>query len=505
MEIEEKIKQEEEGNSKTHKLEENNYNNIKIWKQKQNTLSDGIIPKINYNKRVVKEALNNIMGEDNEDNNEVMGGSKGKKELKSSTSAKNLDQVSPYAKKILKKINKHVKQIKESSEDIVAMNALYLDNKIFQNKTNRNNKRYFNSLSKSEHIKLPNTPNNVTNSQGDKLFENNYSQALYKKDKRNNFLFVNSNYRNQLNRAFMKFNPLIYLNNLKILLQVSPSIRDDVAKTKKEVEEDINQLCDKHRYSKKLNHYLAKNMRSRSVEMANQNSNILKNIDIKKRKNNLIINTNLNSSLNNNTKEENNSSSTNNNKPTFSFLPKITREKILGSPKELKVGFGLFEKLKRKESKKILSIREQKIEEANKIYKITNEIENFMGKENIGQKVDKYVDDYKLKKYLNQFRDDHSENILKKKDYYRQQKERINEMFGEIFINNIHKKARERERYYNDRLRRDKNDYFFKIDSELKKSLKEFDNNVILNQIDLNSDDLNDEKSGNFKKQSSDN
>jgi hypothetical protein len=183
------------------------------------------------------------------------------------------------------------------------------------------------------------------------------------------------------------------------LLQVSPSIRDDVAKTKKEVEEDINQLCDKHRYSKKLNHYLAKNMRSRSVEMANQNS-ILKNIDIKKRKNNLVINTNVNSSLNNNTKEDNNSSSSNNNKPTFSFLPKITREKILGSPKELKVGFGLFEKLKRKESKKILSIREQKIEEANKIYKITNEIENFMGKENIGQKVDKCVDDFKLKKKI---------------------------------------------------------------------------------------------------------
>ena len=145
------------------------------------------------------------------------------------------------------------------------MNALYLDNKIFQSKTNKNNKRYFNSLSKSENIKFPNTPNNIIESQEDKLNENNYRQALYKKDKRNNFLFVNSNYRNQLNRAFMKFNPLIYLNNLKILLQVSPSIRDDVAKTKKEVEEDINQLCDKHRYSKKLNHYLAKNMRSRSV------------------------------------------------------------------------------------------------------------------------------------------------------------------------------------------------------------------------------------------------
>ena len=196
MEMEKKIKQEDEITSKTHKFEENKYNNIRIWKQKQNTLSDGIIPKINYNKRVVKEALNNIMGEDNEDNNKIIDNNKNKKELKSSTSAKNLDQVSPCAKKILKKINKNIKKIKDSSEDIVAMNALYLDDKIFPNKTNKNNKKYNNSISKSEHIQFSNTPNNnkINNFQEDNLYENNYFQAINKKDRRNNFLYVNSNY-----------------------------------------------------------------------------------------------------------------------------------------------------------------------------------------------------------------------------------------------------------------------------------------------------------------------
>ena len=508
MEVELDSKQIDETNSKLHKLEENKYNNIRIWKQKQNTQSDGIMPKISLNKRIVKEALNNIMGEDNEDNNKIkIDNIKNKKELKSSTSTKNLDQVSPYAKKILKKINKHIKKIKESSEDIIAMNALYLDNKIFPNKTNKNNKRYNNSLSQSEYIKNAITPSNkninMDNSQDNNMKDNNYNEAISKKDRRNNFIYVNNNYRSQLNRAFMKYNPMIYLNNLKILLQVSPSIREDVKKTKNEVEEDIKALCDKHRYSKKLNSYLAKNMRSRSVEIGNQNQNIYKSNDNIKRKNNLIINTNINANLNSNLKNENNNNSSSNaNKPTFSFLPKITREKILGSPKELKVGFGLFEKLKRKESQKILSIREQKIDEANKIYKITNEIDNFMGKENIGEKVDKYIGDYRLQKYLSQLRDNHYENTIKGKDYYRQQKEKINEMFGELYINKIHRKAKEREKYYNDRIRRDKNDYFFKIDNELKKSLKEFDNNIILNQINLNPDEFNNEPSEELRKKS---
>ena len=154
-----KEKQIEEATSKTHRLEENKYNNLKVWKQKQNTLSDGIIQKISYDKRVVKEALNNILGEENEETNKNLNNLKKLNTLKISTSSKNLDQVSPYAKRILKKVNKQIKKIKDSSEDIIAMNALFLDNKIFPYKTNKNKRYLNNSLSQPEKIIFSNTPN----------------------------------------------------------------------------------------------------------------------------------------------------------------------------------------------------------------------------------------------------------------------------------------------------------------------------------------------------------
>lgn len=493
MEVKDEVKQMNETTSKTHRLEENKYNTLKIWKQNENNSSDGIIPKINHNKRVVKEALNNIMGEDNEDYNKVkIDNTKNKKELKISRSSKNFDLVSPYAKKILKKINRQIKKIKQSSEDITAMNALYLDNNIFP-KTFKNNERYNNSLNLSERIKYNDKSNNniisINNSKDDNLIKDNYREGIIKKEKRNNFLFVNSNYRSQLNSAFLKYNPITYLNNLKILLQVSPSIREDIIKTKKEVEEDIKVICDKHRYTKKLNSYLAKkNIRSRSVEMDNQNLNEYKMNDMPKNKKKLIINTNINPNLNNSIKDDD-SNSPKNNKPTFSFLPKIAKEKVVGSPNQLNVR--IFAKLKRKETQKILTIKDQKVEEAKKIFKITKEIENFLSKKNIGEKVDKYIDDYNLQRYFCQLDENQYKNIIKDKDYYRQEKEKINEMLGEIYINKIERKAKDKEKYYNNRIRRDKNDYFFKLEGELKKSLKDFDNNIILNEINLKPDQPN--------------
>ena len=514
--MENKEDQNKELNSKIHKLEENKYNNIRIWKQKQNTLSDGIIPKINHNKRVVKEALNNIMGEDSEDINIKKKSIERKKsELKVSSSSQNLDLVSPYSKRILKKINKHIKTIKDSSEDIIAMNALYLDNNIFSNRIDENKKRNNIRLSKSQPFLFAHTPNNNMNkSQENNIInDNNYNEAIKRKDRRNNFVYINSNYRKQLNKAFMKYNPMTYLNNLKILLQVSPSVREDVQKTKKEVEEDIKTLCDKHRYSKRLNDYLCKNARSRSVEMGSPNpiSNMYKINENKKPKNNLIINTNINVNINNINNNNINSNRVSNlakdnhsnNKPTFSFLPKITREKFMGSPKEIKVGFGIFDKLKRKASQKVLSIREQKIDEANKIYKIIGEIDNFMGKENIGEKVDKYIYDFQLQKYLNQLRENENQTNIKGQDYYLLQKLKINEMLGELYINKMQKRVKEKEKYYKDRLRREKNDYFFKINGELKKSLNEFDNNIQLNQINLNLDESNNDISEDFFKKKS--
>ena len=68
-------------------------------------------------------------------------------------------------------------------------------------------------------------------------------------------------------------------------------------------------------------------------------------------------------------------------------------------------------------------------------------------------------------------------------------------MLGELYINKMQKMVKEKEKYYGDKIRRDKNDYFLKIDNELKRSLNEFDNNIVLNQVSLNPGEINDNES----------
>jgi len=499
-----KENQNEDSTSKTHKLEVKQYNNIKIWKQKQNTLSDGIMSKIEYDKRVVKEALKRIKGEENEDSEKKkIEKIKRMNTLKATKSAKNISNVSENAQIILKKINRHIKKIKESTEDITAMNALYLDNKILnysknlgliQSEKNKMNNMNINNKSASDINKSLQETNKNENENGNgnkkEIEKDNYSKAIEKKDKRNNFLYVNDVYRRQLNRAFMKFNPMTYLNNLKLLIQVSPSVREDVKKTKDDVEVDINKLCDEHRYQKKLDLILKKN-RSRSVEMNSRNNKkTYKSTDNLNVKSNLINpKININKSMNSN-KDENNSNNIIN-KPAFVILPKIPRE--ASRPKDLQIGVNILKKLKRRETKKIITVKDQKMEEAYKMYNITKEVDNLIQEKNINEKVDQFIYDYKLRNYYRNLSDNENKNIVTDKDYYSQQKSKINDMLGELYINKMQKMVKEKEKYYGDKIRRDKNDYFLKIDNELKRSLNEFDNNIVLNQVNLNPDESNNE------------
>ena len=477
--------------SKIHKLEENQYKDIKIWKQKQNISSDGIIQKILNYKRLVKDSLRNITGEENDEINKIKEITKKKNELKASKSSQNIDLVSENAKKILNNINKHIRKVKESSEDITALNALYIDNTIFDNKKNKIKNK--NNISK---ISQNNSLNKISNSQDVNLIsDDNYNKAIEKKDGRNNFVYVNNTYRRQLNKSFMKYNPLVYLNNLKVLLQVTPSIKEDVKKTKNDIEEDIKWLCDKRKYHKKFNAYLAKNNRSRSVEA--NNDNIYKSNDnIRKKK--LTINTNLNINSNNASQEKTHSTKNINNKPKFVILPKIIRE--VNSPKDLSIRKNFFEKFKKKENQKSQSIKDQKIDEINKMQDITKEIGSFIGKQNINEKIDKFIYDYKLQNYYRNLRDNENKVNVKSKDYYLEQKSKINDMLGNLYINKIQKRAKEKESYYGDKIRRDKNDFFLKINNELQKSLNEFDNNIILNQINLNDNEVNNESSDEINK-----
>ena len=45
-----------------------------------------------------------------------------------------------------------------------------------------------------------------------------------------NIQYINDNYRRQLNKAFLNFNPIIHLGNLNILRKADPEINSDIEK-----------------------------------------------------------------------------------------------------------------------------------------------------------------------------------------------------------------------------------------------------------------------------------
>ena len=114
--------------------------------------------------------------------------------LTKSKSSLNFSNISKNIKNLKKIINSKINKVNKSQEDLALLNNLDNDNKI---------------------------------------------------NSKNKFQYLTNNYHKQLNLAFLNFNPLKYSNNLKILLNLSQSVRDDISKTKREIEEDINKINSK--------------------------------------------------------------------------------------------------------------------------------------------------------------------------------------------------------------------------------------------------------------------
>ena len=107
---------------------------------------------------------------------------------------------------------------------------------------------------------LPKLNNNQSINQETKdeqlIEENEKNKKNNKKSKPINFTYINDNYRKQLNRAFMNFNPIIHLGNLNLLRKADPSINEDIQKLEKHIDDDLKTIIDpyyyKHQYEKLL-------------------------------------------------------------------------------------------------------------------------------------------------------------------------------------------------------------------------------------------------------------
>jgi hypothetical protein len=227
------------GKPKKRKLYE-----IKIYTQQENLKDEHIIGKIKRN----QEDILNYAEVLNEEENNL----KKKKHLKKKSkeidelSEKTEKKLSDKSSKIINDVNRIISNMNESTEELKKLNALFLigtSKKI--NKTNNIQSENLEELKYSKEIK------------DEKLIEEDEKNKLENKKKKPlNFTYINDNYRKQLNRAFMNFNPIIHLGNLNLLRKADPSINEDIQKLEKHIDDDLKTIIDpyyyKHQYEKLL-------------------------------------------------------------------------------------------------------------------------------------------------------------------------------------------------------------------------------------------------------------
>lgn len=152
----------------------------------------------------------------------------------------NLQSVSPYSQRMLHDAYSTIKRIKNSTNEIMHLNSLYFtesksplnnDNPTYQIPSNHSSQK---NLPKISCIRSP------------------------KPKKRSNFHYVMNKFRNQLSKAFMNYNPLIHLENMKLLQGADEDIKDDINRLKDVIDQDLVEITDQHYHRNKYNEYIRK-------------------------------------------------------------------------------------------------------------------------------------------------------------------------------------------------------------------------------------------------------
>ncbi len=239
------------------------YFDFRVWKQTENLKNENIIGKTVRNQNNIKEYAEILNEEENNDK---------KKKIRKSSNVYSKNNVgnkntllSDTAYKIVTDVDKIIKNMNDSTEELKKLNALYLIGT--SKKINKSNVRS---------QTLPQT--NIEMSQ-----EFKDEQAINENNKKNpvNFKYINDNYRKQLNRAFLNFNPIIHLGNLNILRKVDPAINEDIEKLSKHIDEDLATINSPNYYRKQYEKFIndkneklkKKNNPTISTEISNNNNN----------------------------------------------------------------------------------------------------------------------------------------------------------------------------------------------------------------------------------------
>ena len=375
----------------------------KIWNIKSNSLPEGMPQKMVLYKGRIKTLLDILLEEEikQKDKEKFNNKSKGFKE---SFSDSKMKLISDNARIILTKIGRNINKIKNSMTDITKMNGLY---NIISEEHNKKND-VDNIIKDKKNMTFGQNINNKNKNLS--MLNNINSEKNNKDDYIKNFLFVNDNYRNQLNLAFLKFNANKHLKNIKTLVQIDPLIRENIVKINDEINEDIKFRCDKAHFRKKYESIKKKFARSNSV----QNTPKMKFVNNK------------------------------NQKPFPNINKKSSKKIIIFSPLSSNKSLNIFEKFKKEERNKYEFSKDEKIEEMKCMLKASSEINNLIENENISKKIDLYKTNYETHLRLNELYNINSDEVLKK-DYFEKEKKKVVDKLGHIYQLKIEKNKREKE------------------------------------------------------------
>jgi len=480
----------------------------KFWSQKYNVLPEGMPQKMNYQKRQIKSDVDLLNEEKRKERRKKELKKQKKIESQKTATSRAEDHLSEKVKKMLNKIGKNVDHIKQSIKDITRMNGLYLEEKArktflrthqFNNKLNRQNNSAsdississlvvmnLNKNNKENNDKENNSKENESKLNTSKEIEmikdklkvvnrvNKIEEKNRKDDYTKNFIYVNDNYRRQLNFAFLKYNTEQHLENIKFLVQVDPSIRNDINNIVEEVDKDIKWKCDKNHFAKKYIDLIKKNKKralmealaKKEVEKENQKDNKNKNILPKIKSNQ-------------NMREK--------------YKPKNFKKKSMSQIYK-KINYNL--RHNKKELIKLNAQKEQAKEEINHMIDASKEIDNFIQNENINNKIDMYKTDYARQMYGyypgNEPSQTKNENILDK-DYFLEEKNNIVNKIGNVFTFKMDKTYNEQEKMFKGKIFDEAKKFRKRIIDGKKNALDEFKGYITTYQVKLPGDSKEDE------------
>lgn len=204
------------------KQDKKKINDFRVWTQTKNLKGNDIVFRATDNQRTIKH-YSSVLNE--EESNPKINNRRTNKKAKASNIIPSDIEISDDCRKILTDIYKNINHMKKETQEITKMNSLYLQETA---------KDYFSAQ------------NNNTNI-------NSYNEMDFNKKSKKpiNYIYINDNYRRQINKAFNTFNPYVHLAKLNAMKSQNDKVKAHVEDIKDKIEEDIKNLTSKDYFKKK--------------------------------------------------------------------------------------------------------------------------------------------------------------------------------------------------------------------------------------------------------------